>query len=313
MKGIYLITGATGFVGACLTYKLVKLGKTVHVFSRKKQPNWRLNGIKNAIHFHTIDLQDNNLTNLMLKINPTYIFHLAAYGSLPQEDNLQKMISTNILGTINLINASKQSNVKLIINTSSSAEYASKDSAFKETDTLGPMNDYAVSKVAQTLYCQKEALRNNIPIITFRLFSTFGYLEEKTRLIPHTILHALKNEDIPLSNKHFVRDLIFIEDVIDAYIKASIQIPKPGEIFNIGTGKQFTIEQVVNQIIKISKSKSSPLWGSIQKQDRQIEPKVWKANREKAYIAFDWKPNNSMKVSLTKTIDWFKKNKNLYA
>jgi nucleoside-diphosphate-sugar epimerase len=313
MKDVYLITGATGFIGANITHELVKRGKSVHVLSRKKSVNWRLEDIKNQIHFHTIDLQDQKLTVLLNNIKPRYVFHLAAYGAMPYEDNLNQIISTNILGTSNLIKSLNPRYLKLFINTSTSAEYAIKNGAFKETDTLSPLNDYAISKVAQTLYCQKEAIRNNLPIITFRLFSTYGYFEEKTRFIPHVIINALKNKNIPLSQKHFVRDFIFVEDVIAAYLKACNTTFTPGDIFNIGTGKQYTLEQVVNLILQLSKSHSIPLWKQVEKQERQIEPPVWKANRTKALKTFGWEPSYSLEKGLTETITWFQKNNQLYA
>src|SRR5947209_3585669 len=103
MRDVYLITGATGFIGANITHELVKQGKSVHVLSRKKSVNWRLKNIKNKIHFHPINLQDPNLSLLLNNIKPSYVFHLASYGAMPQEDNVDQIISTNILGTSNLI------------------------------------------------------------------------------------------------------------------------------------------------------------------------------------------------------------------
>jgi len=312
MKDSYLITGATGFIGSHLVHKLVELNKTVHIISRNQNANWRLSDINRKIHFHKINILDKNLRNLINNIYPTHVFHLAAYGSLPREDNPRKMYEVNVLGTMNLIKSLSLKYLKLFINTGSSSEYKLKNRALKENDFLEPLNNYGLSKMTQTFYCQKEAKINNLPIVTFRLFSPYGPFEEKTRLIPDVILHAIKNKNISLSNPKFVRDFIFIDDVVEAYLQACKIIPKPGEIFNIGSGTQSSIEKIVKIILSQTNSKSNLLWGAKPKQERQIEPKTWKADINKAKKYLKWKPKHTLENGIYKTIVWFKNNESLY-
>lgn len=308
----YLVTGASGFVGANIVHRLVKDGKSVHIISRDKRPGWRLNSVADKIHFHQADLATNDLTSLLKLIKPNYIFHLACYGSLPKESDLLKMIKSNILGTANLLTAIKTQPVKLFINTGSSAEYKSKNGNLGENDQLLPTNDYGVSKAAQTLLCQKESLTHGLPIITLRLFSPFGYYEQETRLIPHIILRSLQDREIPLSNPTFVRDFIFIEDVVDAYLSACKIKPRPGEIFNIASGQQQTIKNVTETILELSGSKSHTIYGKVKKQYRQIEPESWQADISKARKELKWQPKYSLKDGLRETLTWFKENKKLY-
>lgn len=308
----YLVTGASGFVGANIVHRLVKDGKSVHIISRDKRPGWRLNSVADKIHFHQADLAAAELTPLLKHIRPDYVFHLACFGSLPEESNFSKMVKTNILGTSNLISAIKNYPVKLFINTGSSAEYKSKNGNLGENDQLQPLNDYGVSKAAQTLLCQKESLTHGLPIITLRLFSPFGYYEQGTRLIPHIILRSLQDREIPLSNPTFVRDFIFIEDVVDAYLSACKIKPRPGEIFNIASGQQQSIKNVTNTILKLTGSKSHAVYGKVKKQSRQIEPVSWQADISKARKELKWQPKYSLKDGLRETLTWFKENKELY-
>lgn len=313
MRDNFLVTGATGFIGVNLVRELVKQGHNVNIIVRNKKLNWRLLDISQKINIHECDIQDPRLREIVGKIKPDYIFHLAAYGALPSEDDINTMVDVNIKGIANLINAVKQNPFKLFINTSSCVEYGIKDSVMRETDILEPINNYGVVKSAVTLYCQKEAIRNNLPIIIFRLFTPFGYFENKDRLIPSVVLSAIKNEPIRVSTPESVRDFVFIEDVVDAYIHAAkMSLPK-GDVFNIGTGIEHRVEEIIKICIKLSNSKSEVVWGAVEKQSRFIEPKTWKADTSKTKTLLKWESKNSIESGLQKTIDWFRENENLYS
>jgi nucleoside-diphosphate-sugar epimerase len=312
MNESYLVTGATGFVGACLTRALVKQGKAVNILVRDKNLNWRLNDISSKLNIYECDITDKKLGHVMDKIKPSHIFHLAAYGSLPQQDNFDQMILVNLKGTKNLIDVLEKFDYKVFVNTGSSSEYGIKEDQMSEKDILAPVNDYGVTKASATLYSQKQANRTGKPIITLRLFSPYGYYEDINRLIPSLILKALKNETIELSSPKNVRDFIFIEDVVNAYIKVSNSDFKSGEIFNVGSGNQHNVKEVVDQVMSLTNSKSKILWKKIIVQKRQIEPQTWEANIEKIKSELDWRPKHSLSEGLRKTVDWFRVNRHLY-
>jgi len=307
MQDIYLITGATGFVGSNIVRKLILKKKNVHILTREKKLNWRLLDIASKITIHKIDLLSSNLQSVINDIKPTYIFHLAAYGSLPKEENIKELIDINFLGTVNLINALKQNKFKLFINTGSSSEYGIKAIPMVETDLPFPINDYGITKLAATLYVSKEAVKNNLPLITFRLFSVYGKYEEKTRLIPSVILAAIENKPIEVGNPVYVRDFVYIDDVVDAYFQACKVKVLPGEIFNIGCGVQHSIGEVVDTIRKITKSSSIVKWDGVKKQSRQVEPKMWQADVSKARKKLNWVSGHTLEKGLLSTIQDLKK------
>jgi nucleoside-diphosphate-sugar epimerase len=126
------------------------------------------------------------------------------------------------------------------------------------------------------------------------------------------ILVVLGEHPIKVSDSAYVRDFIFIEDVVDAYLHAVKMKHKYGEIYNIGSGKQQTVGEIVQMIQKITKSKSNVQWGAEAKQARYIEPLHWEADIAKAKKVLHWEPKFSIESGLVKTIEWFEKNKNLY-
>ena len=307
-----LITGATGFIGSNLVRKSLELNADVYTFTRDTSNKWRINDVLGDVNEYHIDLLDyEKLEKVILNITPEIIFHTAVYGGYSFQHEGKKIFETNLTGTINLITACRKIDFELFINTGSSSEYGLKNAPMREGDLLEPINDYGVSKASATLYCQAVAKRENRPITTLRLFSPYGYYEESSRLISSTILFCLKNINPNVSAADSMRDFVFIEDVISAYIKVVENSDKTaGKIFNIAYGKQYSVKEVVSNIIKLTGVKLNPEWGKVF--NPRTEPKNWQADISTAVNLLNWQPEYNLAQGLKKTINWFKNNINLY-
>lgn len=308
-----LITGATGFVGSNLARKLLQDGHEVHILSQPSLNKWRLIDVLPKLNEHVGDLLEaEELKRLIREIKPEIIFHLAAAGVFggvsPSEEEL---IKVNFLGTVNLINACDEINYKCFVNTGSSSEYGPKDEPMKETDICQPINTYGISKLAALLYGSFIAKTKNRPIIGLRLFSPFGPFDTNQRLIPYVIIKALQNEEILLSNAKGVRDFIFTEDLIEVYLKSiNLASQFKGEIFNLGSGKETPVSQIVEIISELTNTKSKIKWD--QAPHRPWDTAHWQADINKISDCFNWNPGYSLKQGLEKTIQWFKNNLFLY-
>jgi len=308
-----LVTGATGFVGSNLVRRLISNGHDIHILTRRSSNKWRLMDCFSDLHNHTMDLLNQaELKGLMNKIKPDVIFHLATsgiYGGVQRPD--AEVIETNILGTVNLINACNDTDYKCFVNTGSSSEYGPKKEPMKEIDLCEPINLYGISKCAATLYGQSIAQTMDKPIIGLRLFSPFGPFDDKNRLMTYAIINALVNEPLLLGNPNAVRDYIYIEDVLDVYLQ-SIEIASElkGEVFNVGSGSQKTISCIVNKIIEITDSKSEMRWNSFS--GRAHDTEKWEADIEKLSKSFKWKPKYLIDDGIQETVTWFKNNLSLY-
>jgi len=305
------ITGGTGFVGSNLVRWALKQGAEVYTSVRRTSDTWRLHDILGDIALIPVDLENQRELVLFMKdIRPNIIFHTAVYGGNPAQFDLNKMLCSNIIGTANLIRSCRDIPFDLFVNTGSSSEYGIKESPMKESDILEPVTDYAVSKASSTLLCRSKALNDGLPIVTLRLFSPYGYYEGRSRLIPSVVLNALRKVSPVISSREFVRDFIFIEDVVDAY-GSLLELKDPaGEIFNIGSGKEHTVGEVTDTIIKYLGDEVDYITGK--PQAWKNEPAHWQADIEKAKYELGWTPHYSLEYGLRTTVDWFRSNLNLY-
>jgi len=307
----YLLTGGNGFIGSHLVRKLVEQKQKVHIIIEKNSDMWRLHDLIQHVTMHEIDLTDfATITKIVSLIRPEVIFHLASYGGMPFQLDQKTIFNVNFHGTVNLINACKSVGFLCFINTGSSSEYGMKSTPMHEQDVLEPVSDYAVSKAAATQFCLKEALFHKLPIYTVRPFSVYGNYEMETRLIPTILINTINNKEMKLSSPHFVRDFIFIEDMTKIYFDIVEKMPTENHIFNAGSGNQSTIANVLASVQSLWPQQLKISWGM--SEPRPWEPKHWKASIQTAQTVLGWKPQNTLREGLRKTLKWFEKNQDLY-
>jgi len=305
IKTPILITGSTGFIGANLTHYLVSAGYEVHLIIKNQSNTWRLNSIINNINFYNADLIEFDKIELIInKIKPKTIFHLATYGAYPYQNEMDKIKFVNLDCTINLLRICEKHNFDIFINTGSNSEYGFKEDLMKESDILEPNSYYSVFKSASTLFCQYESIHKELPIVTLRPFHVYGPYEEPTRFMPVLINNLLNNNCPPLVSPHIKRDMIYIQDLIDFYIMVSTKLIGLGKIFNIGSGVQYSIEEIVKVAIDITNSTVRPEWNTMS--SRVWDSEKWGADMSLVQDTYNWKPNYNLYDGMKKTIQWYK-------
>lgn len=300
-----LVTGATGFIGSNLVRYLLSDYKEIHIIIRNQSNLWRINDIIDKMNVHIVDLIDRVAVEKVIeKIKPRTVFHLAAYGAYPFQYNKRKIISVNLDGTINLVDACLNHNFDILINTGSNSEYGFKNSPMKETDILCPNSQYAVMKAAATNYCNFIGKSENRPIMTVRPFHIYGPYEEQSRFIPKLLTKLFDNELPNLVSPDIARDMLYIDDAVDLFITIATNEPIIGDIYNMGSGKQSTIKSIVDVALSLTNSNVTPKWDSME--PRMWDQNTWVADMTKVKEIFDWEPRYSLKDGLTKTINWYK-------
>jgi nucleoside-diphosphate-sugar epimerase len=262
-----LVTGSTGFIGK----NLIKKIKNDEVF----------------LYFRGDDVYKS-----VENSKPDAIIHLAAEIYKDVE-----MFDSNIDLTYRFLKAAKDFCVKSFVYVGSSSEYGAKKKAMKETDLLEPRTMYEGTKGACTLLCQAFSKAYGLPVTIMRPFSLYGKDEPQHRLIPTLIRKMKKNETVEISfGSH---DFIYIDDFLYA-IKQLVKNPTIGEIYNFGTGVQYSNIEVAEIIKKLLNSNSRII--EIDRLLRPYDSDCWVADSTKARKELGWIPKHSLIEGLRKII-----------
>jgi nucleoside-diphosphate-sugar epimerase len=311
MEGLkILITGGNGFVGSNLARFFLSQGHEVAITVHNEDNNWRIRSIARDINLIKADLTDSErVSDIFMSFKPQVVIHSATYGGYHFETDVQRIFETNIKSTINLVENFIRSNSELLINTGSSSEYGFKLKPMSEDNLLEPVGSYSVSKAASTLYCRSRAVETRRNILTYRLFSVYGYYEAPHRLIPYLLLSLINDTKALLNNPSSVRDFIFIQDVCTAFQSSILHMDKLGnaEIFNLGTG----IESKIVDVVKVAEDISGKMTNIIWKYGQErIGDKAthWVADMSYTESILNWKPEFSLEKGLRATYDWIAEN-----
>ena len=322
MKKI-LITGASGFIGSHLTEKLVNLGHTVRVivpYNVENSWGWLDYAdakIKNNFEVISGDICDQDLINKSVK-DVDVVFHLAALISIPYSYiSPRSYVSVNITGTLNLLEAARTHSVELIVNTSTSEVYGS--SQYSPIDELHPLNaqsPYAASKIAADQLCLSYNKSFNLPVTIIRPFNTFGPRQSLRAAIPTMITQVIINEkEINLGNLISKRDFSYVDDTVMGFVSCLSNKKCIGEVINLGSGYDFSMQEVLLIIEDILNKKLKVKIDHNRIRPEKSEVNHLLSNITKAKKLLNWEPQfkgkKGFEEGIRKTIQWFSKKENL--
>ena len=330
MKKIFL-TGCTGFIGSHLLEKLLKKKYKCSVLVKYNSFNslgWLdtlTNLQKNKIKIIKGDIRNPNTYKDELK-QVDQVIHLASLISIPYSYLDPKLYyDVNVLGLIHLLEeVKKNKNIKRFIHTSTSEVYGS---AIKipidENHPFQPQSPYSASKIAADNLALSYYFSYNLPITILRPFNTFGPRQSNRAIIPTIINQLSNNNKVTVGNISAKRDFTFIDDTIEAYLKA-VELSEMkfkmmiGNTVNLGTGKSYSIQEIINLISKLYGHKKVFLKKDINRlRPRNSEVNHLLSNNSKAKKMLNWMPKytseKEFKIALSNTINWFSKNSKFYS
>jgi UDP-glucose 4-epimerase len=290
-----LVTGGAGFIGSATIAELQKHGHDIYVIDDLSFGNRDFLPIPDT-YFHQLDiLNGHGLSEVIHKIDPDWIIHLAAIHFIPYcNQHPFKSSNINIQGTINVLNAAKSlKNLEKMFFASTAAVYPICEDAIPETQQTNPLDIYGLSKLAGEHLMNEFYLQTSIPTIICRFFNAFGPKETNLHLIPEIQRQVNSGlRTIELGNLEPKRDFIHTYDMARAIFMLLDQFDSGIDVFNLGSGQEYSVIDVVkefeNQLgeeitIKVDQSRV-----------RKVERRHLLADISKLKAFISWKPEISI-------------------
>ncbi len=301
-----IVTGGAGFVAANLVRRLLRDGHEVVATVRPQSDTWRIDGLRDDIDCVELDIEDSaQVADLVGREKPDTIFHLAAHGAYSWQRERRRIFETNLGGTMNVLEAAVAHNVNAVVVAGSSSEYGFKDHSPAEAEALEPNSDYATAKAAATLLAGYIGRSESVDVVTLRLYSAYGPWEEPDRLVPKLVSSALAGRLPPLVEPDTARDFVFVADVVEAFITAAEKAEAAtGRIYNLGTGRQTTLREIVETARRLFRVDEEPLWNTMPQ--RSWDTTIWVADSARIRAELGWEPRTSLEQGLVATAEWLK-------
>lgn len=311
-----LVTGAGGFIGSHLVERLQQMDCAVTAFVRYNS---------SASAGHLDRLAKENVTLFRGEITEyesvreamrgqAVAFHLAALIGIPYSYiHPSQTFETNTMGTLNVLMAARELSTERVVITSTSEVYGSARYApIDEEHPLQAQSPYAASKIAADKLAESFFRAFGTPVAIARPFNTFGPRQSARAVIPTIVAQALRSDQIRLGSTSPTRDLTYVEDTVDGFIRIAQHDAAIGEVINLGSGREISIGELARTILKLV-GRDLPILTELQR----VRPSMSEVERlvsdsTKAQKLLGWAPRTSVEEGLVRTIHWIRNWLHLY-
>ncbi len=305
-----LVTGGAGFIGSHLVEELVKRGETVRVLDNLATGNLEnLDAVKNKIDFVQGDIADENVTQRAAR-DMDIIFHQAALPSVPRSiKNPRASHDANLTGTLNILIAARDNNVKRIVLASSSSVYGNSPTLPKvERMEPAPLSPYAVTKLACEQYARVFANLYGLSTICLRYFNVFGPRQDPTSqysgALAKFVQCALHHEPFPVyGDGEQSRDFTYIENVVNANVRAAYSEFDGGAVVNVAGGARTTLNQIIALLNELTHQNLPTQFSSARAGDVLHSH----ADISRARELLGYAPTVDVREGLKRTLEWYGK------
>lgn len=314
-----LVTGAGGFIGSHLVEALVNQGAQVRAFVRynsRGDPGHL--AMLPSEKFEQLEILTGDIRDLPTMMAAAKgvdtILHLGALIAIPYSyRHPADVVETNVMGTLNILLAARETGVRRVVHTSTSEVYGTALRVpISEDHPLQGQSPYSASKIgadkiAESFYCAYE-----LPVVTLRPFNTYGPRQSARAVIPTIITQALSQPVIHLGNLDARRDFTFVSDTVNGFLCAATAPGVEGKTFNLGTGSEIRIGDLVNEVISIVGKPVRVDVESDRLRPEKSEVQRLISDNRLAREQLGWSPQVELHEGLTKTVEWIGEHLNLY-
>jgi NAD dependent epimerase/dehydratase len=314
-----LVTGAGGFIGSFLVESLVQRGAHVAAFVRyNSRRDLGLLRLLDPDLLWSIQIIQGDLCDLAALMEAfkdvEFVFHLGALISIPYSYiHPDEVVNSNVIGTLNVLQACRETGVSRLVHTSSSEVYGTAISVpIDENHPLQGQSPYSASKIGADKLVESFYASYGVPAVTVRPFNTYGPRQSTRAVIPAIITQALIGSVIKLGNMEAVRDFTYITDTVDGLLISAEKSGLEGTTINLGTGQAVSIAELANSIGEIIGKPLEILVEPERLRPEKSEVQRLVSDNKLAFELLNWRPKVSLENGLPETITWYRENPNFY-
>ena len=263
-----LVTGASGYIGSELVTKLTGLGCSVAVIKRASSNLTSLNHVLDKIGIYECDSSTESVIKIVKDCNPDVVVHLASlFIAEHKSADIENLIASNLLFSTQIVEAMKHNNVKFLVNTGTSWEHFN-------NSKYNPVCLYAATKHAFESILEYYVQTSDLRVITLKLFDTYGPRDTRPKLIPFLQKLALTGEKLAMSKGQQLIDIVYIDDVIEAFVLSMKRLrslePKSNESYAVSSSDPITLKDLVLIFQEASGLKMNINWGMREYRAREV-------------------------------------------
>jgi len=312
-----LVTGAGGFIGSHLAERLVREGARVRAmvhYNAMGRRGW-LDSSKVADDMEILpgDIRDRDSVQGAAG-NVDMIFHLAALITIPYSYLAPaSYIETNIVGTMNVLQAARSLEVERVVHTSTSEVYGSAQYVpIDEKHPLKGQSPYSASKIGADKMVEAFNLSLGLSTVTVRPFNAFGPRQSARAIIPTIISQCMKGSSVKLGHLYPTRDFNYVSNTVDAFLLAGTSGKAVGQTFNSGFGKEISIGDLAVLIGQLMGKEIQIITETQRERPPDSEVERLLADNSLAMELLEWEPRISLEEGLKQSISWFEENQHHY-
>ena len=313
-----LVTGGGGFIGSRLCERLVQSGATVRAFVRYTSRaeigllRFLEPDILKKVEIIRGDLRDFSAVEQASR-GVDIVFHLGALISIPYSYvHPVETVQTNVLGTLNILEACRKSGAKLVHTSTSEVYGTALRVPIDEDHPLQGQSPYSASKIGADKLVESYFRSFGLPTVTVRPFNTYGPGQSTRAVIPTIVTQALAGGVVRLGNLDAIRDFTYLDDTVEGFLLTAQADTWNGETYNLGSGEEISIGAIAALIFRLMGKQAE-----IQLEQSRLRPEKSEVQRlisdnRKAKLELGWQPTVGMEEGLQRTIRWIGEHLDLY-
>ena len=316
----YLITGAGGFIGSHVVELVARAGHEVRALAHyNSRGSWgHLDGLTpelaQRVEVLLGDVTDSGLVR-QLVAGCDVVLHLAALIGIPYSYHAPaSYVATNVVGTLNVLEACRATRVRRVVITSTSEVYGT--AVYTPIDEKHPLqgqSPYSASKIAADKLAEAYCCSFDLPVVTLRPFNTFGPRQSARAVIPTVLTQALNGaSEIRLGNLEPKRDLTFVEDTARAFLLAAETPGIEGEVIHFGSGQAVSVGDLAQRCLDAVGSKARIISVPERLRPEKSEVGLLLCEAAKARRLLNWTPQVSLHEGLRRTADYLRQHLDQY-